>query len=92
MNGASPHASRNAELVHVDIASPLSPSVAGYDHFVTMLNVSSRVCAIVAMKCRKPTLGLSKKFVSRLETELEETMRFIRPDNDPELINVALSG
>jgi transposase InsO family protein len=88
-NGISPHGSRNAELIHIDIAGPFEPSGRGYDHFVALLDDYSKTCAVVPMKGRKPTLGIMKDFVSRLETQLEQKVRFIRSDNGPELVGGA---
>lgn len=89
LNGASPHGTRDGELIHVDIAGPADPSDGGSDHFVTMLNEHSTVCAVVPMKGRKPVMGLLKDFVARIETQLGERVRFIRSDNGPELVSEA---
>lgn len=89
MNGISPHGTRNAELVHVDVAGPMEPSSAGYDHFVTMLDDHSKVCAVVPMKGRKPGMGLLKEFVTRIETQLGSKVRFIRSDNGTEFVSHA---
>lgn len=56
------------------------------DHFVAILDDYSKTCAIVPMKGRKSALGLLKEFVARLETQLGQTVRFIRSDNGPELV------
>lgn len=37
-DGTSPHGTKSAELVHIDIAGPMAPSAAGFDHFVAILD------------------------------------------------------
>ena len=87
LDGMSPHGSRNAELVHVDVSGPMDPSSSGFDHFVAILDDYSKTCAVVPMKGRKPAMGLLADFVTRLETQLGEKVRFIRSDNGPEFIS-----
>jgi transposase InsO family protein len=88
-DGTSPHGTRNGELIHVDVAGPFDDSCTGHDHFIIMLDDYSKVCAVVPMKGRKHALGLLREFVLRLETQLGETVRFIRSDNGPEFVSGA---
>lgn len=85
----SPRASRNCELVHVDVAGPVDLSTSGYDHFVAMLDDYSKTCAVVPMKGRKPAMGLLEDFFVRLEKQFGETVHFIRSDNGPEFVSQA---
>lgn len=89
LNGVSPRGKRDGELVHIDIAGPVDPSDSGHDHFVAMLDDYSKACAVVPMKGRKPAMGLLGDFVTRLETQFGQAVRFIRSDNAPEFVSHA---
>jgi hypothetical protein len=49
-----------------------------------MLDDYTKVCAVVPMKGRKAGMTLLRDFVTRVETQLGDTVRFIRSDNGPE--------
>jgi hypothetical protein len=77
--GHSPRGARDGELVHVDVAGPFAPSLSGNDH-LTMMEDYLKVCAVIPIAGRKPSLEALQAFVAKIERQLGEKVRF-RSDN-----------
>jgi transposase InsO family protein len=80
----SPRGSRDAELIHVDITGPFTPSLTGNDHLLVMMDDHSKVCALVPMVGKRPSFEALKVFVAKIERQLGEKVRFVRSDNGME--------
>jgi transposase InsO family protein len=80
----SPRGKRNAELIHVDITGPFTPSLTGNDHLLVMMDDFSKICGLVPMIGKAASFEELKSFTKLVERQLGEKVRFIRSDNGGE--------
>ena len=76
----SPRATRDGELVHVDIAGPFTASVEGNTTFLAVLDDFSKACWIVPMSSKGEALSVLQACVVKLERQLDVKVRFVRSD------------